>query len=187
VSAGFGDDEETCGKFTENSDKSLLQRSSEPDNFRGLTSHSMNHSVGTGGFPVSQGGRWLLLAWSLFLLGGFALARSVEPDPRGFGTHQRLGLPPCTFRALCNLPCPSCGMTTSFAHLTRGHLALAIQSNAGGALLALVCAAQIPWCWWSACRGRLVGVSQPARGILAVMLTVAGVSVLNWLFQLIGG
>jgi hypothetical protein len=170
-----------------NSGKPLLQVSNEPDNFRGLTSHSMFHSVGTGGFPVSPGGRWLLLAWSLFLLCGFALARSVEPDPRGYGTHQRLGLPPCTFRALFNLPCPSCGMTTSFAHLTRGHLAEAIEANAGGALLALVCAAQIPWCWWSVCRGRLVGVSQPTTGILTVLLAVSGVSALNWLVQLISG
>jgi hypothetical protein len=78
-------------------------------------------------------------------------------------------------------------MTTSFAHLTRGHVAQAIKANAGGALLALVCAVQIPWCWWSACRGRLVGLSQPTTGVLAVLIAVTGVSVLNWLIQLIGG
>jgi hypothetical protein len=147
----------------------------------------MTHSVGTGGFPVSSGGRWLLLAWSLFLLGGFASARMLEPDPRGFGTHQRLGLPPCTFRMLFGIPCFSCGMTTSFSHFTRGHFAQAVETNAGGAVLALVCAAQIPWCWWSASRGRLVGVSQPTKSLSALVAVVVGVSVANWLFQIIGG
>lgn len=147
----------------------------------------MIHSVGTGGFPVSSGGRWLLLAWSLFLLGGFASARMLEPDPRGFGTHQRLGLPPCTFRLLFGIPCFSCGMTTSFAHFTRGHLARAAESNAGGAVLALACAAQIPWCWWSAVRGRLVGVSQPTKSLLGLVIVVVGVSVGDWLLRIFGG
>lgn len=147
----------------------------------------MFHDNGTGGFPVGTGARWLLVAWSLFLLGGFLLAARLEPDPRGFGTHQRLGLPPCTFRMLCDIPCPSCGMTTSFSHLTRGHLVQAIEANAGGALLALVCAAQVPWCWLSACRGRLVGVSHPTKTLLAIVLVVTVVSLVNWGYQIFAG
>lgn len=147
----------------------------------------MIHGAGTGGFPVGVRSRWLLLAWSLFLLGGFALAAGLEPDPRGFGTHQRLGLPPCTFRDVCGIPCPSCGMTTSFAHLTRGHVGQAMEANLGGTLLALACAIQIPWCWWSACRGRLVGISHPAKSLLALLLTVAGVSTADWLYRLLCG
>jgi hypothetical protein len=147
----------------------------------------MFHNVGTGGLPVGTSARWMLLAWSLFLLVGFSLAAALEPDPRGFGTHQRLGLPPCTFRLLCGIPCPGCGMTTSFSHLTRGHLEQAIEANAGGALLALVCAVQVPWCWWSACRGRLVGVSQPTKTVLALAGVVIGVSFLNWVYQLSAG
>ena len=146
----------------------------------------MTYNEGTGGFPVRSGSRWLLLAWSLFLLGGFASARMLEPDPRGFGTHQRLGLPPCTFRSLFGIPCFSCGMTTSFAHFTRGHVAQAVEANAGGAMLALVCAAQIPWCWWSACRGRLVGISHPTKSLSVLVVAVAGVSALNWMYHLLG-
>lgn len=144
---------------------------------------SSTHSTDTGGFPVRTSSRWLLLAWSLLLLGGFTLARRLEPDPRGFGTHQRLGLPPCTFRLLWNIPCPACGMTTSFSHVTRGQFRQAVEANAGGTLLAVVCATLIPWCWWSAACGRLVGVSQPTRGFLALVLVVAGVSTLNWAYR----
>ena len=45
----------------------------------------------------------------------FGIAVWLKPDPRGFGTHQQLGLPPCTFRSLTGTNCPHCGLTTSFS------------------------------------------------------------------------
>ena len=147
----------------------------------------MTHNAGSGGFPVGRGSRWLLVGWSLVLIGGFILALSLTPDPRGFGTHQSLGLPPCTFRALCDIPCPSCGMTTSFAHIVRGDFAQALRANAGGVVLALVCAAQIPWCWCSAARGRLLWVSDPSATLLWLLLAVGSVCVVNWLILLVRG
>src|SRR5690349_23695282 len=118
----------------------------------------MIHIAGSGGYPLARGGRWLLVGWSLFLLGGFALAFSLSPDPRGFGTHQRLGLPPCTTRALFGIPCPSCGMTTSFANFVRGRFLQAARANTSGLLLAAVCAVQLPWIAASVARSRLIGV-----------------------------
>src|SRR5207247_2121268 len=99
----------------------------------------------------------------------------LDPDPRGFGTHQRLGLPECTFRMLFQLPCPSCGMTTSFCHFIRGDLRQALQANVGGVLLATLCVAQIPWCWCSAARGRWCWFSHPARTVLWCAAAVMGV------------
>jgi hypothetical protein len=145
----------------------------------------MNHIAGRGGFPVAASGRWLLLGWSLFLLGGFALAFMLTPNPRGFGTHESLGLPPCTFRMLFGIPCPSCGMTTSFSNLTHGNLTAAIRANAGGVLLAVVCALQVPWCWWSAYRGRLAGVPEPGRSLAWLLGTIIGVCLLNWTLHLV--
>jgi len=56
-----------------------------------------------------------------------AIGSLLKPDPRGFATHAQLGLPPCAFRALTGIPCPSCGMTTAFA--------LAVRFDFGRALL----------------------------------------------------
>ena len=116
-----------------------MQEKTEPDIFRALTLPSMTYLTGSGGYPVARSGRWLLFGWSLFLISGFTLAWNLEPDPRGFGTHQSLGLPPCTFRALFGIPCPGCGMTTSFSHLVRGNVVQASRANIGGVLLALLC------------------------------------------------
>jgi hypothetical protein len=76
-------------------------------------------------------------------------------------------------------------MTTSFAHFTHGNLIGACRANAGGLVLALVCAVQVPWCWWSAARGRLAGVADPAKSLLWLMLAIGGVCVVNWIIQLV--
>ena len=127
-----------------------------------------------------------LLGTALFLFGGFLLALSVSPDPRGFGTHHQLGLPPCTFRTLFGYPCPGCGMTTCFAHFVRGDFPAAARSNLAGLLLAAVCALMIPWCLWSAYYKRLWMVADPVAvgGTLAICLS--GLAVLLWLTRLIG-
>ena len=49
-------------------------------------------------------------------------------------THRQLGLPPCTFKEMTGLPCPSCGMTSSFALLVRGDVMNSLRANAVGTL-----------------------------------------------------
>lgn len=132
------------------------------------------------GYPLTSGGRAWLLAASFLLVAGFALARSLEPDPRGYGTHQKLGLPECTVQLLWNRPCPGCGMTTAFAHLVRGQWAAAAQANPAGILLGVACAALIPWMWLSAWRGKLLGVDQPLHALLWLVIPLAAVSLAVW-------
>ena len=141
----------------------------------------------SGGYPLQKRGRWLLLLSSVLLCSGFLLARWLEPDPRGFGTHQRLGFPPCSFRTLTGLPCPSCGMTTCFAHFTRGHWRQAVAASTPGVLLATICAILIPWCWWSAGRGMLMGVAQPGVVAMGITLTLAGICLAFWIVQICSG
>jgi len=66
---------------------------------------------------------WLIL---LGCWGGLAalvlLAFVVEPDPRGYGTHEQVGLAPCRLMEWTGLPCPGCGVTTAIALAVRGEL-----------------------------------------------------------------
>jgi hypothetical protein len=136
------------------------------------------------GFPLRRRGRALLSVVSLGLIAGFCLAATLQPDPRGFGTHRQLGLPPCTVRLLFGIPCPSCGMTTSFAHLMRGQLPEAFRANAAGLLLGLVCAALVPWCWLSVFYARTCWIQRPAVAAIALLGSISALAVLQWIIRL---
>lgn len=88
--------------------------------------------------------RILSVALCLFLIAGFTLASKLEPSPRGYGTHQQLGLPPCSIQLLFAVPCPSCGMTTSFSWFVRGEILQSANANLAGLYLATLCLLMIP-------------------------------------------
>ncbi len=132
------------------------------------------------GYRLSLVGRLFLVICGLGLLSGFLLAASLEPDPRGFGTHQRLGLPPCSFRIWFGIHCPSCGSTTSFSHFIRGEWLSALQSNLAAFGLALVCAAAVPWTFYSAWQGRTWGLNRPALALACVTGVLCVISLTQW-------
>jgi hypothetical protein len=82
--------------------------------------------------------RLLMLAGAILLAAPLIVAGWLEPSPAGIGTHQQLGLPPCTVQTLWAVRCPACGMTTSWSHFVRGHFASSMRANVGGTLLALI-------------------------------------------------
>jgi hypothetical protein len=137
--------------------------------------------------PMRQSSRWGLVVLAVALSGVLGIAGWLEPDDRGFGTHEQLGLPPCAFRALVRIPCPSCGMTTSFAYAVRGRLLSAASTNPGGCLLAIGAAGMIPWCLASAAMGRTIGIRSPERAAIVTVLTVLGISLLGWAVRLVIG
>jgi hypothetical protein len=64
---------------------------------------------------------------AVLLAAGFVVAFLLEPGTlsRISGTH----ISACPFRNLTGLPCPGCGMTRAFHHLTHGHVAEALRYN----------------------------------------------------------
>lgn len=82
--------------------------------------------------PVSRGARWGHALLLLGVLVMFGVGLYLTPDARGHGTHQQLGLPPCTIHFLTGRPCPSCGLTTSVSALLHGQFALAWRANPMG-------------------------------------------------------
>lgn len=118
------------------------------------------------------------------LIGLLAVAASLEPDPRGWGTHQQLGLPPCTIRFLYGMRCPSCGMTTSWAYMMRGKFVDAAYANVGGSMLAFATMFVGPWLLLSGYRGRLLG-HLSLRGAVFVAAALMIVTVLDWAWRLV--
>lgn len=68
----------------------------------------------------------------------FFISFRLQPSQTDIGTHTQLRLPPCIFLKMTGLPCPSCGMTTSFAQLARGNILGALKANPAGPMLAAV-------------------------------------------------
>jgi len=80
-----------------------------------------------------------LLSLLLLLSCGSVLGTAVwlNADATGMGTHQQLGLPACGFYSATQLPCATCGMTTSFTHAAHGNLIQSFITQPAGMLLCL--------------------------------------------------
>ena len=130
-----------------------------------------------------QRGALALLGGALFAL--LAVAVVLQPDRSGFGTHQQLGLPRCTFLVLFGVRCPSCGMTTSWVHLVRGELTASLVSNAGGTLLAVLAVIVGIWAVTGAVRGQYLG-GLPRRGVMVTtFLVVVAVTLAQWIWRIV--
>jgi hypothetical protein len=89
-------------------------------------------------------GRTLALLTALLCLAPLVAAAWVTPDPSGLGTHTQLGLAACGFQRAFGIPCPTCGMTTSWAWFARGNWLASAWIQPMGMLLAFI-AASIFW------------------------------------------
>lgn len=101
-------------------------------------------------------GRLVLVVAGLVLVALLGIARTLSPSPRGWGTHEQLGLPACAFPLRYQVRCPSCGMTTAWAHLVRGSLIAALRCHVTGTLLGLAAASGSVWMLTCGMAGRWV-------------------------------
>lgn len=104
--------------------------------------------------PRRSVAHWLVMlvpAAGLALIAIFAFL--VEPDARGFGTHEKLGLPSCKLMEWTGVPCPGCGVTTSVALASRGRFLESIRNQPFGVVVVLGIVVAAVW----AVRGHLRG------------------------------
>ncbi|MBM4032393.1 MAG: DUF2752 domain-containing protein [Planctomycetes bacterium] len=92
--------------------------------------------------------RWPGLLYGLLLaacVGLVALGASLEPDARGHGTHEQLGVPPCLMASAIGYPCPFCGFTTALAHMARGRPGAALAASLFGTLAFIAACSVVVW------------------------------------------
>ncbi len=131
--------------------------------------------------------RWALALAALGMVGVLGVARWLEPDPRGFGTHTQLGLAPCAFALVTGHRCPTCGMTTSFAWFTRGRFDRSWWANPAGSLLAPTCVALVPWLLAGAARGRPLGFRSLEQPLIGLVVATMALCLVSWIIRLILG
>jgi len=116
-----------------------------------------------------------------------AVAAYLNPDRRGYGTHTQLGGGPCGMLLWTGLPCPTCGMTTAFAHTVRGQWGRAFWAQPSGFLLALATVAAVGVGLWSLATGRVPPLDcfafRPSWLFLALLVLLVG----GWGFKLVAG
>lgn len=103
-----------------NSDRAGLRR----EHPRGPLAHRV---------PCGAGARLWAGVVALACLSVMVMAGRLSPEPDGLGTHTQLGVPACSVPATWGIPCPTCGVTTAFAHAAQGRMltALAVQPVGG--------------------------------------------------------
>lgn len=135
--------------------------------------------------PPTPTTRTLLALMATGMVVVFIVAMLLDPDPRGFGTHQQLGLPACQFRRFTGFPCPHCGMTTSYSNFVRGRFFAAWQANPAGMPLACICLCCIPVFYAVAMTGRWVLTAEPFRWFLAISIGYLSFAFIVWVVRLV--
>lgn len=113
------------------------------------------------------------------------LAAWLRPDPSGMGTHRQLGFLPCGLVIATGIPCPTCGMTTAFAWMARGHIRTAFAAQPFGATLALAAAASAGLALAALVSGRAWRVNWYRVSPGWVAATIAVSFVAAWLYKVI--
>ena len=123
--------------------------------------------------PLLTRALWLFAAAASWPVIGLSLW--LRPDPRGFGTHQQLGLPPCDFQDATRVPCPGCGLTTSFTAMAHGHVVDAFAAHLMGPplfVITLAVALASPWAMRNALSVDLVLGHRATISALSVTLAL---------------
>ncbi len=105
--------------------------------------------------------RLILLVLAGIWVTVFVIAALLNPyfddgTARTMETHMQMGLPQCTFKEVTGLPCPSCGMTTSFSLLIHGDVWNSLRANFAGTALATLGLFYVPWSLVSVWKGHFL-------------------------------
>ena len=131
--------------------------------------------------------RLMNLAWAALGAVPLGTAFVLTPSEKGVGTHQQLGLPPCTFLWLTGLPCPFCGMTTSWTHAAHGNILSSFTTQPMGLVLFALDAVIVVWLLGRVLRGSAGFRPDQFLGSLPVRLVWAlfASTMVAWVYKIL--
>ena len=114
------------------------------------------------------------------------IARRLEADSSGVGTHTQLGLGACSILSATGWPCPMCGMTTTFTHLAHGAVGSAITTQPFGVVLfaatALLAGVGLAEGFWPAGRLRRLAAWAQRHELPLALLALVGMA-FGWAYK----
>jgi hypothetical protein len=127
--------------------------------------------------------------WSWAGAGGAAfallvIARVLVPDPSGLGTHVQLGLPPCAFLQVTQLPCPTCGLTTSFAYMAHLQFTPAFHAHWLGPPLFVLTAVTVGVCAWGSATRMPIAPTMIRLRVVRVLAIIAAAALIVWVARI---
>lgn len=125
------------------------------------------------------------LAVALAAAGVLGLAAWFEPAEGGLGTHEQLNLPSCGWIVIMDLPCPTCGMTTAFAHAAEGNLLASARTQPLGFVLAVITAMALLLGTYVAVTGSRIGASVVGLWGRHTGWVVAGAVLAAWGYKIV--
>jgi len=114
----------------------------------------------------------------------FVLGRVLDPDPRGWGTHEQLGFRPCLPMREWGFPCPGCGVTTSIALVAHGQPLAALRTQPFGLVALGTALAVAAWALTGHARGRDLYAELPRVAWSRWGSALLTLALLAWLYKL---
>ena len=134
--------------------------------------------------PMATSTRVLAALAAVACLAVLVTAAWLSPDPSGLGTHRQLGLAPCGLLVNTGIPCPTCGMTTSFTNLVHGRVLASLRGQPAGTILCALTAVGFWVALYVAVTGRPGAAVVRRLPVTGALLTLLGVVIAGWAYTI---
>jgi hypothetical protein len=150
-----------------------------------MLQHLVNsESLGPKPLSVSTEARVISTIVGICCIAVLGVAAWLTPNQHGVGTHCELGFNGCLWVQRIDMPCPTCGMTTAFAHAANGHLWKAFLTQPLGAILAVATAMTFWICLYVAATGSRVGSLLIGLWHSSLLWIIGGLAVVAWIYKI---
>jgi len=107
-------------------------------------------------------------------------AVTLTPNPSGVGTHRGMGLKACNMLTHAGVPCPTCGMTTSFTWFYRGNFHASLYVQPAGFFLAYISGMLFSLALYEAATGRPIHRLLRLLNLRYAVIIVLSVLLAGW-------